>query len=1271
MRRLRSVVSLVLSLLFTFLVVFAQSSARSVLTGDITDPSAAVVNGAEVTLTDLSTNVGQTTTTSQAGHYVFPAVQPGQYKLTVKKAGFRQTVTNVTVNVGQNVAQNLRLELGGVSETVEVRATGAELQTVDASVGNVMSQRTLQSLPSLSRDATALLQLQPMASPSYNTAPGTGEGNTTSGSVAGALNDQNTFSLDGGDATSNTEGDANYVSGQGSPRAVIPTPVESIEEFRVTTNNSNTFARSSGAQVQMTTRHGSNDWHGAAYEYNQNTLYNANRWELNHVGKDRPRWHDNRYGGRIGGPLIRDQAFFFLMYEGRNFSKGVPFTRLVPSELMKQGILQFHDATGAINQFNFATGAPTAMCASGPCDPRSLGMSPLISQIWNTFEPVGNDPTKGDGLNTIGFVSSVPLITKEYDGIARFDYNLSQNWTANAVTRYAVTDSNGSAQVDIGGLTGGTKGVPKSTDNEPLQPRYYVFGLTGRIGSKVTSDTHFDFLRHYWQWARKPPFPQVSGLGAAVQIYAESNINGLVPMNIDTQNARSRVWDGKDYNLNEEMSWLRGAHLLQFGGAFRHQHFYHVRDDKVVGGLAEPIYFAEWTSSNMDISGFRPSSLATKADRTNWDKLYAAMMGMIDHSAQLLVRKTDLSPATPGTPNTQNTLVNDYDLHIVDTWRMTPSFTLAYGLDWGLQTPPYETSGLQTVMVDTSKGNTILPYDTWANNMVSAALAGQAYSPVLGFLPIRQSGRKYPYDMDWHNFAPRLSIAWNPRGGSGLLNSLFGDGKSVIRAGYGRYFDRINGVGVVMTPALGVGFGNGVTCAGPTIGGQCGTGKVKPDTGFRIGVDGGTVPIPPLQSITAPVVPSPQDASANYLLPGGNTPKQTYDFRIDPHRKTGVEDAWTLSIQRQLSNSMIMEVGYVGRHAIHLYSGNDVNQIPYMFTAGGQTFASAYDNIQRALIAGTPVPAQPFLQAVFPDGTAAYVSDKNIGSYLANGDATDAFDALGLVTLPIDGQFSFGSDITTSKGMSNYNAGYISLRKQMTQGLMFQANYTLSHSMDDSGLAQEYVFFNPTDGFNMKRDYTNSYFDRRHVFTGFFVYDLPFGKGHQFGSTGFLSKLLGGWEISSAITASSGLPQKVYNNNSCTELGDGYLSQCASWIPTGSAAHTSFSRHTMPDGSINVYGSNWQAVEAAFRMPLFSDSRMGGTPIVGFPRWNVDAALNKTFKVTERVGVGLSLQAVNVFNHMEFTDPSQVDISNTTTFGETSTQYNSPRFLNIGIRIDF
>ena len=1274
--RLRSrLFSILLSLIFSSCALFAQSASTSTLTGDITDPSGAVVSGVEVILTDIGTNASQKATSNQAGHYSFPSVQPGQYRLSVKKERFRQTTMTLTVSVGINVSQNIKLEVGGANEIVEVQATGQELQTTDASVGNVLDRNTLQSLPSLSRDATALLQLQPMASPSYNAGPGAsgGEGNTTSGGVAGALNDQNTFNLDGGDATSNTEGDANYNSGIGTPQAVVPTPVESIEEVRVTTNNSNTFARSSGAQVQLVTRHGTNQWHGAGWEYNQNTDYNANFWQLNNAGEPRPVWQDNRFGGRIGGPIIKDKAFFFLMYEGRRFQKGETFSRNVPSALLRQGIMQFQDANvkGQIDQFNFnpANGPIFNSCAvvpvinpTGVCEPRNLGFDPIISQIWNTYEPMGNNASEGDGLNFIGFDSTVPVISHENDGIARFDYNLTKNWTVNAVARYAVVDINGASQIDIGGLVPGDKlGVPKSTDLEPLQPRYYVLGLTGHIGSNITSDLHVDFLRHFWQWHRTAPFPQVSGLGAALQIYAESNVSGLVPMNIDTQNARSRIWNGKDYTLNEELSWLKGTHLLQFGGAFRHQHFYHVRDDKVVGGLAEPVYFSEWTTKHLDISNYRPSTLVS-GDEHNWDKLYASVMGLIDHSAQLLTRASDLTPNPPGTPNTANSLVDDYDIHFVDTWRFKPTFTLAYGLDWGYQTPPYETRGQQTVMVDTTNNNQILPFSTWSRNMISSALQGVPYVPTLGFMPVRQAGRKYPYDPDYHNFAPRLSLAWNPKGGA-----------NVFRLGYGRYFDRINGVGIVMTPALGIGFGNGVTCNSPTTTSACNGAKTDPTDALRIGIDSNSVPIPPLASTTAPIIPGLSTA----------TPYQSYDFRIDPKRKVGVEDTWTLNMQHRVNNGLMVELGYVGRVGRHLYSGADVNQIPYMFTLGGQQFQSAYDFLmqpaQQAIIqnpkvcmGGTPatcpgIAPQPFFEAALGPGGTANVA-YNTAGFTGIGDATDTFDYLGVNTLPLDQQF-LGADITTSNGNSFYNAGYASVREQMKNGLMFQVNYTWSHSMDDSGLAQEYVFFNPTDGFNLRRDYTNSYFDRRHVVTGFFVYDLPFGGKGRFRTGNFLDKIIGGWQLSSSITASSGLPQKVYNYNSCAELGDGYLTQCAAWIPTGSAASGHFAVHHMPDGSINVY-SDPSAVSAAFRAPLFSDSRMGGTPIVGFGRWNVDSALTKTTKITERISFGLTLQAVNVFNHMEFADPTP-DLSNTTTFGQTSTQYNTPRFLSIGGRIDF
>jgi len=483
-----------------------------------------------------------------------------------------------------------------------------------------------------------------------------------------------------------------------------------------------------------------------------------------------------------------------------------------------------------------------------------------------------------------------------------------------------------------------------------------------------------------------------------------------------------------------------------------------------------------------------------------------------------------------------------------------------------------------------------------------------------------------------------------------------------------------------MTPALGIGFGNGVSCKSPNIANVCNNGglggKTNPADAFRIQTDGDAGTIPQLKNVTSPIVPG--------FVTGANTPYQTYDFRVDPKRKVGVEDTWTLSVQHKVSNAMLVELGYVGRIGRHLYSGEDVNQIPYMFTLGGQQFAAAYDNLlkpsQQAIISNPnmckgptpnlcPVVPQPFFEAALGPGGASNVA-YNTSGFTSIGDATDTFDYLGINPLPLDRQF-LGADITASGGSSFYNAMYASVKQQVSRGLMFQFNYTWSHSLDDSGLAQEYVFFNPTDALNIKRDYTNSYFDRRHVITGFFTYELPFGKNYRLRAGNFMDKVIGGWQFTSSVTASSGLPNKMYNYNSCAELGDGYVTQCAGWIPTSSAAYAHYGRHYLPDGTVQVL-SNPSAVAAAYRAPMFSDARMGGTPLVGFGRFNMDSSLNKTTQITERFSLGLTLQAVNVLNKMEFADPlPTLDAVTSPTWGVTSTQYNQPRFLNIGIRVDF
>src|SRR5215469_15920095 len=359
---------------------WAQTASTGTVSGVVADQQGAVVVGAAVTLTNKDNGVTQKTATKEDGHYVFANVAPGTYDLSVAKTGFKTAkVTAQDVRIGLTTNVNVKLQVGTQDTIVEVKATGVELQTLDASVGNVFDQEALSKLPSLSRDATALLLIQPLASPGFNGAPGSGESNTTGGGIAGARADQNTFMLDGGDATSNTEGGGGYAQQSGSgfsatPRAAIPTPVESLQEMRVVTNNSNTFARSSGGEVQMVTRSGGNAWHGAVYENNQNTDYNANTWALNSAGKPRGIWIDNRFGGRFGGPLLKDKLFFFVMYEGHRFKKANAITRWVPSDLMRQGILQYKDAGGVVHQVNLATSTACGPAGGLPCDPRGIGI---------------------------------------------------------------------------------------------------------------------------------------------------------------------------------------------------------------------------------------------------------------------------------------------------------------------------------------------------------------------------------------------------------------------------------------------------------------------------------------------------------------------------------------------------------------------------------------------------------------------------------------------------------------------------------------------------------------------------------------------------------------------------------------------------------------------------------------------------------------------------------------------------------------------------------
>lgn len=1294
MRNCRYLVYLLCLLVLVTPLRMASQSDVGGITGTVTDKSGAVVPNAKVEIRDLATNLTQSTKTSASGQYTFTRVAPSTYKLSIAAPNFATAVIgNLVVSVGKTATANLTLQVGTFSETIEVQAgTATELQTVDASVGNVLNERALSNMPNMNRDSTSLVLLQPGAQP----APGSNTDENAGGQIMGARSDQNTFMLDGGDATSNTDGNGAYFNSFGAvPRAAIPTPVESLEEFRVVTNNNTAgYGRSAGAEVQMVTRRGSNAFHGALYDYYFSSQTNANTWERNNAGQKNPELHDSRFGARLGGPIFKDKTFFFVHFEGRRRAVADTVTRWAPAQSIRDGLLGWQDADGVNHYINPKTQTCDGVAAAPPntCDPLGIGLSPATLAIWNQM-PKPNTTTGGDGVNFFNFTSSVPRTINENFGVARLDHQISTNWHATASYRYGTTEKNVSSS---GGQVAVTTSGVKSLSTSPVQPRYLVFGLAGQVTPNFSNDVHVDYLRHYWAWKTQGAQPQLTGLPAAVQLVNESVSSGVVPINIDTQQARQRSWNGKDWNLIDNASWLKGKHLLQFGGHFGWQRLNHTRDDKVTYAMTNPIYYSLYSTSYpyVDLASQVP---ATVGDETAFSTAYLAMMGIVDMATQVRVRDGSLSLLSAGTPIHQFTSENNWELHFADSWRLTPSLTVTYGLGWGVQMPPFEASGSQTVMVDTTNNNKILTMADYLGTKKAFALQGKSWNPTLGFMPVRDLKRKYPYDPDYGNLSPRLAMAWNPAVDSGPLGWLFGQHKAVIRAGWSRFFDRVTGVDIVMTPALGVGFSDVANCAAPLAAGGCG-GTSTPGTAYRIGTSVPAITLPALPAtLGAPVIPG------NALVPTANTPYVTRDYRIDPGKKTGSTDTFDLSIQRELPSKTLIEVGFVGRLSHNLYQKVDINQIPYMYTMGGETFADAFDKLQIAYASGGAAAAsaltQPFFEAALggPTGaycvgyatcTAAVVAKR--GSYLNYRNVFSMFRRLDpfWVTgtmLPYTTQ-STGADTTVSWGRSTYAGGFFSLRKDMTHGVNISANYTLSKTLDNFGWNQD-IIDAMMDAYYPDRSYGPANFDRRHVFNAFATWELPFGHGKRWASSGILDKIAGGWSTSYIFTLSSGIAYQVYNGNSCLEYGDGTnYNDCSGMIPTNSNS-VAMARHDSGVTVTNGWGSqsdggmaagaypnafsNPAAVATSYRLPLFSDQRSGNSPVLfGQKDWGLDFTVKKTTKITERLNTTFSADFFNLFNHPRLSNPN-TDISSRSDFGVLNSQYNAPRTIQWGLRFDF
>jgi hypothetical protein len=1294
----------------------------------VTDQQGASIPGVDIKLVDPATNTTLTAVTNAAGRYIVSNVPPTKYNISFSKTGFNaRKVEQQDIQVGVIATVDAVLEIGVVTNVVEVTANGAELQTVNATVGTTVSGDSLTYLPIFGSDASSLAIYQPGVSPN--------------GATAGAMYDQNTFQLDGGNNSNDMDGSmTDYTgsyghsafAGQGNPPSgLLPTPVDTVEEFKVSTAGQTAdFNGASGSQIQMITKRGTNDIHGSAYYYyNSSDVGGANSWDNNHTPSGDngftpiPITHNNKYGFTVGGPMTPKfwggKTYFFFGYEGFNYPQSAIVNRAVPTDLLRAGVIQINQG-GTYIPYNINPTAVTvngvtyapATCGGGACDPLGIGLNSQVSQLWSKYMPEPNNTNTGDAHNVEGYQGQIALPEKTKFLVGRVDHDFGEKWRFMSSYRYFALQQATENQIDIGGALPGDKfGVPTSRAPRPQKPEFLVAGISTTISPSMTNDFHWSYSKIWWQWATSAAPPQLPGLGGALEIGGETT-SALIPYNVNNQNTRQRFWDGHDTMYKDDVTKILGDHVISFGGNYQRNYDYHLRNDNGQGINTSPVYQVGSGSGIQYSAADQPVGLPASQVST-WNKYYSELLGIVNQPQQLFTRSgANLTLNPTGTPMFDQSTINFYNVYATDSWHIKPTLTITYGLGYQVEMPPTEKNGKQVELVDQS-GHPI-EFSQYFSTKAADALKGEVYNPIIGFDSIKNvvgASHKYPFNPFYGGLSPRFAMAWNPKpAGNGIMNKLMGDGKTVIRGGYTQIYSRLNGVGLVLIPLLGVGLGQPVSCIGASASGQClGTGGVTPATAFRIGTNGLVAPIP----TPSTTLPQPEFPGINGQTAAGSASV------LDPNFRPAATYNFNFSIQRQIGTKNLFEVGYIGRVITHEFQQRDINAVPTMMTLNGQSFASAYANTYFALAGGgTPSP-QPFFEAALGGAnssfcagagscTAAVVHNANMSNFISQTQVFQLWSALSNASswalgrtipssqsaaIPAGQVASVNAD--DSSGSGNYNALYTTYTMRDWHGVTTTSNFTWGRSLGTGSESQATSGYTALNPYNVRQSmYGPQFYDYKFLYTQTFLWSEPFFKH----SKGVLAYALGGWRISPILTARSGAPLPVYNLNGGAEsFGETQTSGSqdggvlASKYTGGSSAlyNVNVDTTTASGAGINSNTGNGGNAINMFKNPsqvfnefrpciLGYDTSCGSFGnIRGLPNWNVDANIAKDFRVfRERVFMTMSFQFTNLFNHVALVDP-YLALNDPNDFGVLGSnnpnggQLNSPRQLTFSLRAKF
>jgi len=1230
--------------------------------GTVQDPGNAFVPRASITAKDTATGLTFNTVSGGDGAYLVPNLLPGAYAVTVKAQGFQTTVIdNVVVETGRSTEVPVKLEVGTVTQTVEVSGAAVALETTSNQVATTVRNDYIRDLPTNGRDVFQFSSL------SAGYAAG-----TFNGLFQGAIN----VTLDGTNV-----GDTRYKSTNGDA-SLVALRLDAIEEVTVSTSGLEANAAAGGAMtLQFTTRRGTNQFHGSVFEEVRNDYFNANDFFLNMKGLPRTAEKLNDAGGSIGGPLripgvpyFRNKLFFFLNYEDAPVpgASTKTATTLLPSA--QNGDYTYKGTDGQLHTVNVLALAGAAGY--------STRIDPTVQVELNT---INSSLAKGTVLPITNNYFQQTINWKVFTGhrdeypTARLDYQITNKVAYHTAwnLRHNHTDPAGPNYPGLPIEQGESKETHYALANgvdttfKPTVFNSFKFGIQSTIiGLNIGNDIH--------QWASQGDRSITFGSG----------LNPIIP------NAHPTIRGNPAYTYSDELSWVKGRHTLKFGVSGIYTRFYE-NDYYANAGV---LNYSLGVSTNDPINSLFVASNFPAIQTTGLGTpaaLYATLTGRISSITGTENIDEHTRQYTKFAPLVYRVNYASWGTYFQDSFRVNPALTLNYGFRW-------EFTGAMTNTNNTFMAPTIEDILAPSKGVFQPGVFGDInHVPAI-------AQRSSTYAPDRINPSPNFGFAWNPRADGGLMAKLLGNNRTVIRSSYSlSHFDEgLNGYYWTNTNA-----------------GNWRVKSANPGTEFTPGAL--TLQSPDPAFTTAPATFNPPFSEYQFAFGGYDVSTNAGVYHGPgklPTMRNPYVQTWNLGIQRELSKTTLLEVRYVGNKTTHKWRQYTVSEVNIFENGFLQEFIHAQSNlaINQANGKGNTFQnlglpgevALPILEQSFgANGTqpalAAGSSWTNgtfinrlllgqVGSLAATlqgGTSTNSVYECRLVganfgpcadrgytsvtpypmNFWVANPYVFENDWSNDTSWGNYNGLQVELRQRLRHGVTLTANYTWSHALTDmptqSSASGNVLNYATIRNFRLDKGPLSN--DRRQAVRLYGTYELPFGPGRKWSlGNGVLKRVLGGWMLGSIATVVSGAESFVGSSQRTVDnYGDGgvnlqglSLSQFRGMLlesprnnPAGTFSLTRADPTLInPDGTANTkYFSQW-TTPGTFGQRFY---------LTGAWYWSFDTSLNKDIRINDRVRMTLQGEFLNVLNHPEFDLPSLSPTSST--FGQVTSSMISPRNIQL------